>query len=346
MHRRVACSFNNNGPFPPLNKHTFRAIRRYETRRRNGNSGKGKPRSKADQKKAEELAAARAAAIAAGLATEADFAPPPRRVPRRLIPTVKRRPGRPRKLRTEEELAAAALREANGPRPRGRPRNLRPKKSPPSSGRAAAAEEEEEGGEKKAEGPAASRCHVTASLTNVVRAWMANAAGQAAEAAASSGLRSVAPADLESHAKALAVSKTKEVTGAGMGGGGGGGGRGGGPRREGSVWTPRMTSIALAGIEAWEERWKEAFPAAAAAAAATAGEDWGLATDGLERQKGGGGGGGGGGGSVSSSSSREAPEGGQSVFAGGSDGAGKGGASAEAAPADTAARKLATQRVV
>lgn len=99
---------------------------------------------------------------------------------------------------------------------------------------------------------------------------MAGAAAQAAAAAVSGGLRSVASAGLESHVKALAVSKTKEVTGIGQGG----------------LWTPRMTRIALSGIEAWDEKWKELFPgadntaAAATAAAATgagaAGERSGL----------------------------------------------------------------------
>ncbi|CAN0145686.1 unnamed protein product, partial [Scytosiphon promiscuus] len=75
------------------------AVRRYAVRRRNGNSGKGRPRSKADQRKAEDLAAARAAAVAAGVATEADFAAPPRRVLKKDVPTVKRKVGRPRKAR-------------------------------------------------------------------------------------------------------------------------------------------------------------------------------------------------------------------------------------------------------
>ncbi|CAN0401432.1 unnamed protein product, partial [Ectocarpus sp. 12 AP-2014] len=203
----------------------LRAIRRYETRRRNGNSGKGKPRSTADQKKAEELAAARAAAIAAGLATEADFAPPAlRRVFKKDIPTVKRRRGRPRKILTEEEKMARALRQANGPLPRGRQRDLT---GPPP--------------------PLDAPCHVTAAVTENVREWMAAAAAEAAAAAMSNGVRSVTAADLEAHAKALAVSKTKEVTG---GGGGGGGG----------VWTAGMTRIALAGIEAWHDKWREVYP--------------------------------------------------------------------------------------
>ncbi|CAN0458845.1 unnamed protein product [Ectocarpus sp. 12 AP-2014] len=203
----------------------LRAIRRYETRRRNGNSGKGKPRSKADQRKAEELAAARAAAIAAGLATEADFAPlAPRRVFKKDIPTVKRRRGRPRKILTEEEKMARALRQANGPLPRGRQRDLT---GPPP--------------------PLDAPCHVTAAVTENVREWMAAAAAEAAVAAMSNGVRSVTAADLEAHAKALAVSKTKEVTG--------GGGRGGG-----GVWTAGMTRIALAGIEAWHDKWREVYP--------------------------------------------------------------------------------------
>lgn len=208
---------------------THRAIRRYETRRRNGNSGKGKPRSKADQKKAEELAAARAAAIAAGLATEADFAPPRKRIPKKDIPTVKRRRGRPRRVLTAEEQAAKAL----GPRPVGRPRKL-PVEPPPPPAKDPATE-----------------CHVTASLAGIVSAWMAGAAAQAAQGAqgarAAGKFRNVAAsANLESRVKALAVSKTKEVTGTG-------------PR---GVWTPRMTRIALAGIEAWDDKWKEIFPGA------------------------------------------------------------------------------------
>ncbi|CAM9632246.1 unnamed protein product [Ectocarpus sp. 13 AM-2016] len=203
----------------------LRAIRRYETRRRNGNSGKGKPRSKADQRKAQELAAARAAAIAAGLATEADFAPPARRrVFKKDIPTVKRRHGRPRKILTEEEKMARVLRQANGPLPRGRQRDLT---GPPP--------------------PLDAPCHVTAAVTENVREWMAAAAAEAAAATMSNGVRSVTAADLEAHAKALAVSKTKEVTG-GRGGGGGG------------VWTAGMTRIALAGIEAWHDKWREVYP--------------------------------------------------------------------------------------
>lgn len=77
---------------------TRSAVRRYAVRRRNGNSGKGRPRSKADQRKADDLAAARAAAVAAGVATEVDFAAPPKRVFKKDIPTVKRRVGRPRKV--------------------------------------------------------------------------------------------------------------------------------------------------------------------------------------------------------------------------------------------------------
>ncbi|CAN0285043.1 unnamed protein product, partial [Ectocarpus sp. 8 AP-2014] len=204
----------------------LRAIRRYETRRRNGNSGKGKPRSKADQRKAEELAAARAAAIAAGLATEADFAPPaPRSVFKKDIPTVKRRRGRPRKVLTEEEKMARALRQANGPLPRGRQRDLTGPPPPPLD----------------------APCHVTAAVTENVREWMAAAAAEAAAAAMSNGVRSVTAADLEAHAKALAVSKTKEVTG--------GGGRGGA-----GVWTAGMTRIALAGMEAWHDKWREVYP--------------------------------------------------------------------------------------
>ncbi|CBJ33150.1 hypothetical protein Esi_0433_0006 [Ectocarpus siliculosus] len=204
----------------------LRAIRRYEARRRNGNSGKGKPRSKADQRKAEELAAARAAAIAAGLATEADFAPPaPRRIFKKDIPTVKRRRGRPRKVLTEEEKMARALRQANGPLPRGRQRDLTGPPPPPLD----------------------APCHVTAAVTENVREWMAAAAAEAAAAAMSNGVRSVTAADLEAHAKALAVSKTKEVTG--------GGGRGGG-----GVWSAGMTRIALAGMEAWHDKWREVYP--------------------------------------------------------------------------------------
>ncbi|CAM9419727.1 unnamed protein product [Ectocarpus fasciculatus] len=183
----------------------LRAIRRYETRRRNGNSGKGKPRSKADQRKAEELAAARAAAIAAGLATEVDFAPPaPRRVFKKDIPTVKRRRGRPRKVLTEEEKMDRAFRQANGPLPRGRKRDLMDPPLPPLD---------------------APPCHVAAAVTENVREWMAAAAAEAAAAAMSNEVRRVTAADLEAHAKALAVSKTKEVTGGGRGGGGGACGR-------------------------------------------------------------------------------------------------------------------------
>ena len=181
-------------------------------------------------------------------------------MPKKHIPTVKRRRGRPRKVLTEEERAAIALREANGPRPVGRPRKLPVKPPPPPP----PPPSEAGGGD-----PATQQCHVTASLTGIVSAWMAGAAAQAAQAAASGGLRSVAAADLESHVKALAVSKTKEVTGTGPGG----------------VWTPRMTRIALSGIEAWDEKWKEVFPGAGGgddAGADTAGEGSGLA-----REKGG-----------------------------------------------------------
>ena len=243
-----------------------RAVRRYETRRRNGNSGKGKPRSKADQKKAEELAAARAAVIAAGLATEADFAPPPKRVAKKDVPTVKRRPGRPKKVLTEEERAAKALREATGPRPVGRPRKLtvkppprrrgRPRKPtvtslPPPSPAASSSSSLLSSSPPTGSSPE-EKCHVTASLAGIVSAWMAGAAAQAAAAAAAEagdgGLRGgVASVELKARVKSLAVSKTKEVTGT----------------TPGEAWTPRMTRIALAGIEAWDSKWEEVFPGAA-----------------------------------------------------------------------------------
>ena len=133
--------------------------------------------------------------------------------------------GRPRKLRTKEEKAAIAFREANGPRPRGRPRKLPVKTAqrPPAPAPAPV--------------PASP---VTASLTNAVKGWMAAAAVQAAEE-----FPGMPPA-VGPQVEALAISRTKEMTGAQIG-----------------EWTPQMTDIAAAGVEAWSEAW-EAVSAAAA----------------------------------------------------------------------------------
>lgn len=210
---------------------SLKAKRAYAVRCANGNSGKGRPRSRADQAKAlvaaAKAAAARDAAIKAGLATVADFEEKPKvkKVPKKDIPTVVNRRGRPRKLRTKEEKAAIAFREANGPRPRGRPRKLPLKAAqrPPEPASVAAST-------------------VATSLTNAVRGWMAAAAVQAAEE-----FPSMPPA-VGPQVEALAISRTKEMTGAQTG-----------------EWTQQMTDIAAAGVEAWLEAW-EAVSAAAAGA--------------------------------------------------------------------------------
>ena len=211
---------------------SLKAKRAYAVRRANGNSGKGRPRSRVDQAKAvaeaRETAAAREALIKAGLATAADFEEKPKvkRVPKNEIPTVRNRRGRPRKLRTKEEKAALAFREANGPRPRGRPRKL-----PLKTGQ-------------KVPAPApVSGSTVAASLTNAVKNWMAEAAAQAAEE-----FPGMPPA-VGPQVEALAISRTKEMTGAQTG-----------------EWTPQMTDIAAAGVEAWSQAWESVSASAAAAA--------------------------------------------------------------------------------
>lgn len=210
---------------------SLKAKRAYETRRRNGNSGMGRPRSKVDQVRAAELAAraaeARAAAIQAGYATEDEFNVPtegrrpsfPVKVKKKVVPRAKRRRGRPRKLLTYEERVDIAFREVLPPRPRGRPRKVRPRVRDMYS-------------------PAL--LHVSVSVKSAVMKSMAEAAARTA-----AKLPGVPPIGLEPRVEALAVAKTRELTGA----------------REGE-WSPQMTAIAAVGIEAWRKAWEKAGGAA------------------------------------------------------------------------------------
>ena len=212
---------------------SLKAKRAYETRRRNGNSGKGRPRSRVDQARALEMATraaeARAAAVRAGYATEDDFVVPPEgkrelavpaRIKKKDTPWVKRKPGRPRKVLTEEERVKRALRECHPPRTPGRPHKVRLKADDDIL--------------------LPSWTYVSASLRDAVVASMAEAAARAA-----AEFPDVPPPELESKVEALAVAWTREVTGA----------------RKGE-WSPQMTAIAAAGIEVWSKVWEDAGGAA------------------------------------------------------------------------------------
>lgn len=205
---------------------SLKAKRAYAVRRLNGNSGKGRPRRNVDHAKAlakaAKLAAERAAMIKAGLATEADFIEPPKKpkvrgIPKKDIPTVKNRRGKPRKLLTPEEKAALAFKAANGPRPRGRPRKLPVATKPPTP---------------------VSTNTVAISLSNAAKKWMAAAAARAA-----SEFPGVPP--MAYQVEYLAISKTKELTGA-----------------QAPEWTPQMTAIAADAVEAWWLAWDEGSLAA------------------------------------------------------------------------------------
>lgn len=219
---------------------SLKAKRAYETRRRNGNSGMGRPRSKVDQVRAVEFAAraaeARAAAVQAGYATDNEFnvSTEGRRpkisvkVKKKVVPQAKRRRGRPRKLLTYEERVDIAFREVFPPRPRGRPRKVRPRLTDMSS---------------------SALLHVSVSVKSAIMKSMAEAATRTA-----AKLPGVLPLGLEPRVEALAVAKTQELTGA--------------KERE---WSPQMTAIAAVGIEAWGKAWEKARGAAMQAGE---GEEW------------------------------------------------------------------------
>lgn len=213
---------------------SLKAKRAYETRRRNGNSGMGRPRSKVDQVRAAEFAAraaeARAAAVQAGYALENEFNVPTEGRPPKISvgPQAKRRRGRPRKMLTYEERVDIAFREVFPPRPRGRPRKVRPR---------------------FADMYPSALLHVSVSVKSAMVKSMAEAAARTA-----AKLPGVPPLGLEPRVEALAVAKTQELTGA----------------KEGE-WSPQMTAIAVVGIEAWEKAWEKD---GGAAMRAGEGQEW------------------------------------------------------------------------
>lgn len=213
---------------------SIKAKKAYAVRRLNGKSGKGRPLSKVNQAKALAEAAERDAAIKAGLATEADFVVSPR-IYKKDVPTVKNRPGRPRKISRSGTMAATE------------------KKNASASARSSRSQQHRKATAKQLSTPSDSvsrtvtRNNVAIPLTRAVTKWMAAAAVSAAREFASAP-----PAAAQ--VKALAVSKTREVTGA-----------------EGPTWTREMESIAAEGVEAWSQAWEKVSPTKASSLSTVAG---------------------------------------------------------------------------